>query len=258
MLERIGYIYFATGGFLAQATAAIKEWESNNPTKKFIPRGEHAADWPIDVLDLAKDFADKLGVTTFTSELDRAISRYKSKDPVEATVLRIDIERIAARFQDELQQHTYMAVPGHLVSYYSKDHLFGERVSERFPGARMDLKEAGNCYALERPTACVFHLMRAMESAIQKLGKRLGVTITPQTTWRQITGQMDVKIRAMSDSTTRQKRRKDDWAEARANLHHVGQVWRNNTMHPARDYTMNQAKDVFDAIRVSMQSLCEI
>jgi hypothetical protein len=34
------------------------------------------------------------------------------------------------------------------------------------------------------------HQLRAMEVAVRKLSKRLKVTITPQTTWRQMTGRM--------------------------------------------------------------------
>jgi hypothetical protein len=258
MIEHIGYIYFSTGSFLAQAKVAIERWEAANPHTKMIVRDDHAASWPIEVLGLAMKFAEKLRVATFTSELDRTIKRYKAQSTVNATELRIDIERTLARFGDELAQHHYKAIAPEWVKYYGQDHLFGDWVSEKFPSARIDLKEAGNCYALERPTACVFHLMRAMEASIQKLGRRLGIAITPQTTWRRITGEMDAKIKAMPEQTPRQKKQKDAWSEARANLHHVGQVWRNNTMHPARDYTMSQAKDVIDAIRVSMQSLCEI
>ena len=45
---------------------------------------------------------------------------------------------------------------------------------------------------------------------------------------------------------------------ARANLHHVGSVWRNNTMHPAGSYTQSQALDVFNAVRVFMSGLAAL
>ena len=102
--------------------------------------------------------------------------------------------------------------------------------------------------------------MRGMEVVVRNLARRphMNITITPKTTWRQITGAMDQKIQAMPDSTLRQKRKKEDWEAARANLHHVGDVWRNSTMHPAKSYSLSQAKDVLDACRVFMGALCAL
>jgi len=214
----------------------------------------------FEILTSTNYFADKLRVATFTAEIERALERYKPEGKaINSAELRFDIDRIKARFGDELAQHAYKHVPSGLPEFYEQLHLFGERVSEKFPKARADIKEAGSCYTLERPTACVFHLMRGIEAAVQQLGRKIGVTVTPQMTWRKITGDMDAKIRTLPDRTPRQKELKDRWAEARANLNHVGQVWRNNTMHPAVDhYSMAQAKEILDASRVLMRSLCEI
>jgi hypothetical protein len=88
--------------------------------------------------------------------------------------------------------------------------------------------------------------------AVRTLSRRLKITITPQT------GAMDGKIKGMPDKTFRQQRKKNEWEAARANLHHVGSVWRNNTMHPAVSYSRSQARDVFDAVRVFMSGLCEL
>jgi hypothetical protein len=73
-----------------------------------------------------------------------------------------------------------------------------------------------------------------------------------------MTGQMDDKIKKMPETTDVQKRKKNNWEAARANLHHVGSVWRNNTMHPATSYTPSQAHDVINAVRVFMCGLCEL
>jgi len=42
------------------------------------------------------------------------------------------------------------------------DH-FGKKVAQAFGGAVEGISEAAGCLALERPTACIFHLMRALE-----------------------------------------------------------------------------------------------
>ena len=40
-------------------------------------------------------------------------------------------------------------------------------VNDKFPSAAFDIDEAGKCLAIGRSTAAVFHLMRALETAIR-------------------------------------------------------------------------------------------
>jgi hypothetical protein len=160
------------------------------------------------------------------------------------------------RLEQELENEFYFQVDRQEVQFYGQKTLFGDAVAKKFKGAAYDIENAGNCFALQQPTACVFHLMRAMEVVVRKLSKRLDVTITPQTTWRNMTGNMDAKIKAMPEKTEAQKRKKNDWEAARVNLHHVGSVWRNKTMHPAASYTRSQARDVLNATRVFVTDLC--
>ncbi len=168
------------------------------------------------------------------------------------------IVHLVSRIQDDLQQQFFFHLTQQDVRFYGQKALFGDIVAKKFKEAAEDIKKAGDCFALQQPTACVFHLMRAMEVVVRQLSKRLKVTITPQTTWRQMTGNMDPKIKAMPDATHRQKQKKNDWEAARANLHHVGSVWRNNTMHPATSYTQSQALDVINAVRVFMSGLAAL
>lgn len=168
------------------------------------------------------------------------------------------IMHLLARVQDALQQQFFFHLIQQDVSFYGKTAAFGETVAKKFEKSQSDIEAAGNCLALQQPTACVFHLMRAMEVAVRDLAKRVKVTITPQTTWRQMTGQMDDKIKKMPETNDRLKHKKNDWEAARANLHHVGSVWRNSTMHPAVSYTQPQALDVFNAVRVFMTALAEL
>ena len=165
------------------------------------------------------------------------------------------ITHFMSRLQDELDSQYFVHLDEQDVQFYGQKAAFGAVVAKKFPKAAEDIEGAGNCLALQQPTACVFHLMRAMEIAVRRLSNRLKVTITPQTTWRQMTGNMDPKIKAMPERTEQQKRKKNDWEAARANLHHIGSVWRNNTMHPANSYTRSQAGDVFNAVRVFMTGL---
>lgn len=167
-------------------------------------------------------------------------------------------EHLRHRIQDELVNEWFFQVDKFEVRYYDRPDLFGAEVTKAFPAATADIRNAGNCLALQQPDAVVFHLMRAMEVAVRGLSKRLKMTITPQTTWRQLTGSMDVKIKAMPEKTAPQKEKKNRWEEARANLHQVGSVWRNNTMHPAVSYDRSQALDIFNAVRIFTSALAQL
>jgi hypothetical protein len=188
-------------------------------------------------------------------ELDRFQAALQSK-PLADLAQRCD--HLRNRLLDELAQEFYFQVHRQDVQLYKQSAPFGEAVAKKFNRAAADIQNAGNCLALQQPTACVFHLMRAVEIAVRQLSKRLNVTITPQSTWRQMTGQMDPKIKSMPAATESQKRKKNNWEAASMNLHHVGSVWRNNTMHPAASYTQDEARDVFTATRVFMNGLCDL
>jgi hypothetical protein len=211
---------------------------------------------PTILCDQLWPLAEKLEMTSTLHGLRRIKNTMSLKGPIADFVDAIT--ELRRRIEEDLQDKRFLFVPADFVPFYGQKELFGPLVAKKFKSAAADIENAGNCLALEQPTACVFHLMRAMEIAVRKLSRRLNVTITPQTTWRQMTGSMDAKIRGMPAATDAQKRKKNKWEEARANLHHVGSVWRNNTMHPATSYTRSQARDVTNAVRVFMSGLCEL
>lgn len=132
-------------------------------------------------------------------------------------------------------------------------------VSEKFPKAVEDIAEAGKCVALQRTTACVFHLMRAMELGVQALGKKLKVKINVQTeTWHQIMLHVNKSVEALPSKIHAQKQKKSAYAEVAAHLQSVRLAWRNEVMHPKQTYTRQEAFDIFNATRVFMNSLAEI
>ena len=94
---------------------------------------------------------------------------------------------LVSRFRDELSARVVLAVSPRLAKYYDPaTPIFGTAVADKFPNQVGDMFEAGNCYALGRYTACVFHLMRLMEVAVQAFGSKLGVTLATDLNWQKI------------------------------------------------------------------------
>jgi hypothetical protein len=76
--------------------------------------------------------------------------------------LYLDIER-------EMMRRKFAIVQPDRSQYAEVDQLFGSQVYAAFPSARRDIREAGNCLAVDAGTAAVFHLMRAAEVALRAL-----------------------------------------------------------------------------------------
>jgi hypothetical protein len=130
--------------------------------------------------------------------------------------------------------------------------LFGPEVEDAFPSAVEDISEAGNCIAFSRYTAGVFHLMRAMECAVQRLSEALEIPDVDRE-WGKLLSDMEAKIKAMAKGDA-----KDSWSESHAHLYHVKQAWRNKTMHPKKTYTEEEAEAVWAAVRSFMRHLAKL
>lgn len=130
---------------------------------------------------------------------------------------------------------------------------FGREVDDAFPRAAEEIAEAAKCLALQRNTACVFHLMRAMERAVARLSETIGTGHSTEKEWGKILSDIHQKIEAMPKGEERNR-----WSESHSHLYHVKQAWRNDTMHPKKTYTDDQAQAVFDAVRSFMRHLASL
>ncbi len=166
------------------------------------------------------------------------------------------INHLLSRLQDELQAQHFFHLDQRDVPLYLDAKPFGPKVAEKFDKATEDVAEAAKCLALQRPTACVFHLMRVMELGVQTLGKKLKVEIDVGTeTWHQILLHVNKKTADLPSKTPSQKTKKSAYAEASAHLQSVRLAWRNEVMHPKQTYTREEALVVFSATKAFMASL---
>src|SRR2546429_816069 len=79
------------------------------------------------------------------------------------------------RIQDEFSDLLFLSISKIKAPYYENEELFGADVKNKYPSAAFEIKEAGNCFALERSTACVMHLMRTLEVALKAIAAGLGI-----------------------------------------------------------------------------------
>jgi hypothetical protein len=169
------------------------------------------------------------------------------------------ITHLVSRIQDELKQQFFFHLSQSDVRFYVENEPFGSQVSKKFDKAIEDIAEAAKCVALQRPTACVFHLMRVLELGVQTLGRKMKINIDPKKeTWHQIILHVNKAVEAMASKTSAERKRKSSYAEAASHLQSARLAWRNEVMHPKQTYTRQEAFDIFNASRVFTASLAKI
>jgi len=167
------------------------------------------------------------------------------------------LKHLIARVKDALDGEFFFHVDGRDVPLYKADEPFGPDVTLKFPLAAEDIAEAAKCLALQRSTACVFHLMRVMEIALRALAVKLKVTsIDPNVeNWNKITDHVNKALNTLPAKTAAEHSRKAKMGAVIAHLNSVRVAWRNEVMHPKQSYSREEAHTIFAAVRVFMIDL---
>jgi hypothetical protein len=141
------------------------------------------------------------------------------------------IKNVTERVSDELHEQRFLHVKKEKVKFYRNLQTLDGPIPKKFPRATHDLYHAGNCFALEQFTACVFHLMRVMEHCVQRFGNKLKVQIDVKNeTWYQILEHVNKAVKALpagKSATYKQNKKRERYSLAADRLDHVRIVWRN-------------------------------
>lgn len=190
--------------------------------------------------------AERLDLRSAVRQLQRIKDEGLSGDPWQPK-LRAMLLDLHTRILDDLEDRFFLSVPSEYIELYRQgaEPPFGVSVAEKFPQMSEDISEAGKCLALNRTTACVFHLMRAVEIAVQKFGAKIGEVALPESkNWQNILDEINKAIRGMDQKAIETKR----YAAIASHLYNVKLAWRNEVMHPKQTYTFEEAKVLFDAV----------
>lgn len=164
------------------------------------------------------------------------------------------LKELSARIMDEMQRRQYFYVHPDKAKYFGVKEAFGPEVAVAFPSAIVNIEEAGNCLALARGTACVYHLMRVMESGLKAASRALGIPYAPS--WESHLLQIDARVNAKyRRKGVKWKRDEPFFRDVSAHLYSVKAAWRNPTMHIVRDYTPEQAEEIYQAVRMFIRHL---
>ncbi|HUB80991.1 MAG TPA: hypothetical protein VMB03_19435, partial [Bryobacteraceae bacterium] len=123
-------------------------------------------------------------------------------------------ERMAAMLgvtvENELSLRMFFAISPEKARFYGDNaEPFGSDVANAFPSTLFDASEANRCFALGRNTACVFHLMRVLETGLGVLGKQFGVQCD-HTNWETIINRIEKAIGDIDKDPNRPVNWKDE------------------------------------------------
>jgi len=160
----------------------------------------------------------------------------------------------------ELQGRVILMVRADHGNFYDIEGTFlGAELLNRFSDIAEDATEAGNCFAVARYTACVFHLMRLLERILRRLAKKIKVTFNPERdTWERILKRLNKKISGMPNQKATQLRRIQKWQTIYTDLRAVKDAWRNPTMHPKATYSEEEARHILDTVKALVHDCAKL
>jgi HEPN domain-containing protein len=210
-------------------------------------------------MEIAHALCKELGLSFSASTVQRLVFETRDTSPFPFTHRNVVqwIDDAEHRIADEMRSASFLFVkPDHVEFYKQDEPLFGPEVSIAFPTAILDIEEAGKSFALNRYTACVFHLQRAMETTLTVFAANVGVPPQSNPSWGSILGKIDAELKLrFPDRSPEFNAQKDFYLEAAAMLRIVKDAWRNPTMHVDKIYDEERAKEILDAVKSFMRKL---
>jgi hypothetical protein len=206
-----------------------------------------------------RQWCERVSLTYSLKSLDYA-ERSIAQAPTFSTIERV-IDELTRRIEDELDLVWFVHVSNDRLGSYRNSAGFGDRVSAKFPEAAFDVEHAGTCLALEEGTACVIHLMRVVESAVDAIALGTGVpesAVKAVTTWEHLMKEINNKIQENNRTSVPTWLASHSFYEnALAYLHAAKNAWRNPSMHLDKKYTHEEAARIYEAAKNLMQHLAE-
>jgi hypothetical protein len=170
------------------------------------------------------------------------------------------IKDINKRVRDELKQIEFLIIDGKYSDLYeAKEPVFGLLFDLRFSSVTYEIEEAAKCLALDRSTASAFHSIRCLEAGIRAISRCLGIpdpTRGADRTWFKILRAIKDEIdKRWPTSIMRHGGDPEFFDNAYAALAALQNPWRNSTMHLDQNYTLDDAKHVFDVVQGFMKKI---
>lgn len=174
---------------------------------------------------------------------------------------------IREALQDDLKERTVFLPTIEQTPYFNNPKHFGDKVYDVFPLAHSDIVDAGNCYATDNFTACVFHLMRVGERGMRALAIHLKIRKVGKTTlefcdWGIVASALKSKVEKLQQRKGRTAYKAmllKRYADTASQADYMNEIWRKDIAHTRGNQPYNgpEALSVMTRVREFMQSVAE-
>ncbi len=195
-----------------------------------------------------KDTAEKCELSDVSAKADRLLGTWLKGDDSDIAVVMAMVATFVGDTQADLCKHIFFRIPSEEKSFYDDVQLTTAAMNA-FPSAVPEVSDAGRCFALDQPTACVLHLMRALEVPLTALIAALNFTPS-NPNWQIVINECEREIKGLKN--------KDDqefYSEAATNFLYFKNAWRNHAMHGRDTYDKRQAFDIMQHVGGFMKHL---
>ncbi len=235
-----------------------------NPESECV-KGE-AKDLIVKCLISLKRDCEVIGLVVTLPKVNRIIQQIQS-GKVTFTALEKTCEDVLERLEDELASHLFLMVDSRNVAYYNNFETDWDIVVKQFPSTERDIEESSKCVALNRSTACVFHLMKILEVGLYSLANDLDIAKI-EDNWNNAIEQIEKAIKDFEKNNpgkTTLDQERDKWkaklqfySDCATHFRYIKDAWRNQTTHTrkgATPYTEEKSKQIYDNVRGFMQTM---
>lgn len=208
----------------------------------------------MSALDALQECADAHLIGGFYNRAQRA--GYMAQEAYsELRTRREHIEQV-------LYSRLFMYIPPDKAEHYKNTNVLDKLTRTAFPSAYEELIEAGNCYAFDCNTACVFHAMRSLEQPIQALAANIPVTMSKDidvACWGDFIGAIDKQLMHLRNTphTSERDKRLQFFSEARMKFACFKDAWRNFVAHGRQSYDADSAFAVLSETSAFVEKLAQ-
>jgi hypothetical protein len=139
---------------------------------------------------------------------------------------------------------------------------FGGEVDEAFPSAAFDIKEAGNCLAVECNVAAVYHAMRAVEFGLRVIARDRRITFPKGPVevqqWGEILRELEKSVATIQQwpKGTAKEAAHEFYNKALLEIRSFNDAYRRHVMHSrAKQYDRYEALSVVEKVERFMKLL---
>jgi hypothetical protein len=211
----------------------------------------------------AAELCRELKLDRASEQLKDIVLHYKlSNDEVDYSTICADLRRAIDALLHDLARRTFIEVRPQLTSFVDNKLLFGEQVSKEFPSAVPDIREAGNCLAVECADAAIFHLMRVAEYGLRALAHDRRIKLDKNkpidlATWEDLLKKLEAAESAIQNfpRTAAREAQFDFFHGANMEVKRFKNKFRNRIMHSRESYEMPEAVSAFGHVKAFMEIL---